>query len=307
MNVDKLLRPSSVAVIGASADTSKVGNNVLENIAGGGYAGKIYPVNPRADEIRGMKCYRSILDIKDPVDLAVIAVRRELVASVLRECAARGIEAAIIITAGFAETGEEGKRLQDEVAQIARQNRMALLGPNCLGLINPWVRLNASFGQAAGEPGSIALISQSGALITAIQDMAARSRIGFSLLASIGNKATLDEVEFLHILQRDEKTSVIAAYLEVRSSCAWRSAPAKASRSSFSRRDGPRPGQRRPRRIRAVLRDRTAPTRARSHGPGSSGLIRSSGSSILPWLLPVSLFQRTAGSPWSPTPVVRES
>jgi acetyl coenzyme A synthetase (ADP forming)-like protein len=214
MNVDKLLRPSSVAVIGASADTSKVGNNVLENIAGGGYAGKIYPVNPRADEIRGMKCYRSILDIKDPVDLAVIAVRRELVASVLRECAARGIEAAIIITAGFAETGEEGKRLQDEVAQIARQNRMALLGPNCLGLINPWVRLNASFGQAAGEPGSIALISQSGALITAIQDMAARSRIGFSLLASIGNKATLDEVEFLHILQRDEKTSVIAAYLE---------------------------------------------------------------------------------------------
>jgi acetyl coenzyme A synthetase (ADP forming)-like protein len=214
MNFKKLLKPESVAVIGASADTTKVGNNVLENMVSGGYAGKIYPVNPKADEILGMKCFRSILDIKDQVDLAVIAVKREIVASVLKDCATGGVEAAIIITAGFSETGEEGKRLQEEVAQIARQNRMALLGPNCLGLINPWLRLNASFGQAAGEPGPIALISQSGALITAIQDMAAHNKIGFSMLASIGNKATLDEVEFLQMLQRDENTNVITAYLE---------------------------------------------------------------------------------------------
>ncbi|MBN2189362.1 MAG: acetate--CoA ligase family protein [Chitinispirillaceae bacterium] len=214
MNFKKLLKPESVAVIGASADTAKVGNSVLENMVSGGYAGKIYPVNPKADEIRGMKCYPSILAVKGSVDLAVIAVKREIVASVLKDCVTKGVEAAVIITAGFAETGEEGKRLQNEVAQIARQSRIALLGPNSLGLINPWQRLNASFGQAAGEPGSIALISQSGALITAIQDMAAHNKVGFSLLASIGNKATLDEVEFLQMLQRDENTTVITAYLE---------------------------------------------------------------------------------------------
>jgi acetate---CoA ligase (ADP-forming) len=214
MNFGKLLKPGSVAVVGASADKTKVGNNVLENMVSGGYAGRIYPVNPRADEILGKKCFHSLLEIPDPVDLAVIAVKREIVVSVIKDCVTKGVEAVIVITAGFSETGEEGKRLQEEMAQLARQNRLTLLGPNCLGIINPWIRLNASFGQAIGEPGSIALISQSGALITAIQDMAADSRIGFSVLASIGNKATLDEVDFLQMLQRDENTKVITAYLE---------------------------------------------------------------------------------------------
>ena len=214
MSFKKLLSPASVAVIGASADTTKVGNNVLENIISGGYTGRIYPVNPNVDEILGKKCWHSVLEIPDPVDCAVIAVKRDIVLPVLKDCVTKGVEAVIIITAGFAETGEEGKRLQGEIAQIARQNRITLLGPNCLGLISPWLRLNASFGQAIGEPGSIALISQSGALITAIQDMAAHDRIGFSVLASIGNKATLDEVEFLQMLQRDNNTKVITAYLE---------------------------------------------------------------------------------------------
>lgn len=214
MSFEKLLRPKSVAVIGASADKTKVGNNVLENLLSGGYTGKIYPVNPKAEEILGRKCFRSILEIPDPVDLAVIAVKREIAAQVLKDCAAKTVEAVIIITAGFSETGEEGKKLQEEIAQIARQNRITLLGPNCLGLINPWLRLNASFGQAIGEPGSIALVSQSGALISAIQDMAAHNKIGFSVLSSIGNKAVIDEVEFVQMLQRDDNTKVITAYLE---------------------------------------------------------------------------------------------
>jgi len=214
MSFGKLLKPESVAIIGASADKTKVGNNVLENIISGGYTGTIYPVNPKADEILGKRCYHSLLEIPVPVDCAVIAVKRDIVLPVLKDCVTKGVEAVIIITAGFAETGEEGKRLQDDIAQIARQNRITLLGPNCLGLISPWLRLNASFGQAIGEPGPIALVSQSGALISAIQDMASHDRIGFSLLASIGNKAAIDEVEFLQMLQRDDNTKVITAYLE---------------------------------------------------------------------------------------------
>jgi acetyl coenzyme A synthetase (ADP forming)-like protein len=214
MSFDKLLRPMSVAVIGASTDKTKVGNNVLENIISGGFAGEIYPVNPKAAEISGKKCYPSLSSIPRPVDCAVIVIKRGFVIPALKECAAKGVTAVIVITAGFAETGEEGKKLQGEIAQIARQNKITLLGPNCLGLINPWHRLNASFGQAINVPGPIALISQSGALITAIQDMASHDKIGFSVLASLGNKVTLDEVEFLQVLHKDENTRVIAAYLE---------------------------------------------------------------------------------------------
>jgi acetate---CoA ligase (ADP-forming) len=214
MSFEKLLRPKSVAVIGASADKTKVGNNVLDNIINSGFSGDIYPVNLKADEILGKKCYKSVKDIPGHVDLAVIVIKRDMVLSSLHDCVEKGIQAIITITAGFGETGEEGKKLQREIAQIVRSNRITMLGPNCLGLINPWHRLNAAFGQAINEPGSIAFISQSGALITAIQDMAAHEKIGFSVLASMGNKATLDEVEFLQMLQHDDNTRVIAAYLE---------------------------------------------------------------------------------------------
>ena len=214
MSFEKMLRPKSVAVVGASTDSTKVGNNVLENIISGGFAGEIYPVNPKADEILGKKCYRSLLDIPGPVDLAVIVIKRDMVLPTLRDCVTKGIQAVVTITAGFAETGAEGKALQNEIAQLVRQNNITLMGPNCLGLINPWHRLNAAFGQAINAPGQIALISQSGALITAIQDMATHDKIGFSMLASIGNKASMDEVDLLQMLQHDDNTRVITAYLE---------------------------------------------------------------------------------------------
>lgn len=214
MSFEKFFRPKSVAVVGASADPAKVGNNVLVNIIDGGYEGAIYPVNPKADVINGKKCYPSLGAIPGEVDLAVIVIKRNLVIPVLKQCAEKNIRAVIVITAGFAETGEEGRNLQREIQQIARENNMTLMGPNCLGLINPWHRLNAAFGQPLDKAGPIAMISQSGALIAAIQDTAASNGIGFSVLASLGNKATLDEVDFLHELQKDSHTRVIAAYLE---------------------------------------------------------------------------------------------
>ncbi len=214
MSFTKLLTPSSVAVVGASTSPDKVGYAVLNNIVTGNFPGPVYPVNPKAEEILGTKCYKSLADIPGEIDCAVIVIKRDQVIPTLRECIGKGIRAVIIITAGFAETGEEGKKLQTEIAQMARQNGVTLLGPNCLGLINPVHRFNASFGQAMDEPGHIAFVSQSGALITAIQDIATNNRIGFSLLASMGNKAALDEVQLLENLRHDDNTKVITAYLE---------------------------------------------------------------------------------------------
>ncbi|MBN1575190.1 MAG: acetate--CoA ligase family protein, partial [Chitinispirillaceae bacterium] len=214
MSFDKLLRPSSIAVIGASTNSTKVGNNVLVNILQGGFSGEVFPVNPTTDVIEGKKCYKTLEEIPGTVDLAVIAVKRDQVLPIVHECGRKEVTAVIIITAGFGETGKEGKKLQQEIMQIVRQYRMTMMGPNCLGLINPWHKLNASFGQKLDKPGPVALISQSGALITAIQDMAASEKIGFSVLASLGNKASLDEVTFLQNLQKDNNSKVIAAYLE---------------------------------------------------------------------------------------------
>jgi acetate---CoA ligase (ADP-forming) len=214
MSFAKLLFPGSVAVIGASSNPEKVGYAVLNNIISGGYTGAIYPVNPTADDILGKKCFKNLSEIPGKIDLVVIVVKRDQVIPIMKDCAGRNIKAVIIITAGFAETGEEGKALQAEISQIARHAGMTVLGPNCLGLINPTHHLNASFGQPIGEPGHIAFISQSGALITAIQDIAASTSIGFSVLVSMGNKAAFDEVQLLENLRNDENTKVITAYLE---------------------------------------------------------------------------------------------
>jgi len=214
MSFQHLIAPQSVAVVGASANPTKVGYSVLSNLISGKYEGKIFAVNPGAKEILGISCSPSLSAISGPVDLAVVIIKREAVIPVLHECVDKKVGAVIVITAGFAESDEEGKKMQREISQIVRESGITLLGPNCLGLLNPWTRLNASFGQAIGEPGSIALVSQSGALITAIQDWAAHNKVGFSLVASIGNKASMDEIAFLQNLQDDPNTNVIAAYLE---------------------------------------------------------------------------------------------
>jgi acetyl coenzyme A synthetase (ADP forming)-like protein len=214
MSFEQLLSPSSVAVVGASATPGKVGYEILNNLIGDGFEGDIYPINPTAQQILGHKTYKSIMDISGSIDMAIIVIKRDLVISILKECAEKKVKAVIVITAGFGETGDEGRALQNEMVRIVKESAIVMLGPNCLGLLNPWKRLNASFGQHLGIPGAIALISQSGALLTGVQDIASSTKLGFSVLASIGNKASLDEVDFLENLKDDPNTKVIGAYLE---------------------------------------------------------------------------------------------
>ena len=214
MSFEKLLRPESVAVIGASSQPGKVGYEILNNIINDGFAGAIYPINPKADEVLGKKCYKSLTEVPGAVDLAVVVIPTKGVLGALEEMGQKGTKAAIVITAGFGETGAEGRALQQQMIDIVNKHGITMVGPNCLGLLNPWHKLNASFGGTAGEPGGIALISQSGALLTAVQDIAAREELGWSVLASIGNKASLDEVDCLQGLKGDKNTKVIAAYLE---------------------------------------------------------------------------------------------
>ena len=207
-------RPRSVAIVGASRDHGKVGFEILKNIKDGGFPGSIFPVNPKAGQIEGLPCFPDLRAIGQTPDLVVVVVPAAAVAGVVRACAAIHVKAVIIITAGFKEVGAEGARLEQEVRELARQHGIRLLGPNCLGIIVPGHRLNASFGGDLPEAGKIAYVSQSGALLASILDLARAGGIGFSALASIGNKADLDELDLLRALEHDDRTHVIAGYLE---------------------------------------------------------------------------------------------
>jgi len=206
--------PQSVAVIGASREPEKLGYGVLSNIIEGGYPHPIYPINPKADEILGLKCYPSIMAVPEPVDLVVIVVPARFVAAVLEECGKKGVHGAIIITAGFREIGREGRQREDEVVAIARKYGMRLVGPNVLGVIDTIARLNASFAVGMPRQGKIAFMSQSGALCTSILDIALAEEIGFSRFVSLGNKADTNEIDFIEAWQDDPHTRVIMAYLE---------------------------------------------------------------------------------------------
>jgi len=212
--LEAFFAPQSVAVIGASRDKAKLGHGVLANILGSGYKGKVYPINPKAQEILGLKCYPSVLEVPDPVDLAVIVIPATYVAKALEECGQKGVKGVIIISAGFKEIGGEGARREKELLEIAHRYNMRLVGPNVLGIIDTIVPINASF--AAGMParGSIAFMSQSGALCTSVLDMALAEGIGFSRFVSLGNKADLNEIDFLEAWEKDAHSSVITAYLE---------------------------------------------------------------------------------------------
>lgn len=215
-HLQALFAPQSVAVIGASSRPESVGRAVFSNVLRYDYTGVVYPVNPKARSIMGVRAYTSVLDIPDPVDLAVIIVPSAGVAQVLQECGQKGIKGAIVITAGFKELGGEGINKEAEVLNAARQSGIPLLGPNCLGIINtdPQVSLNASFSRLMPSPGNIALVSQSGAVGVAALEYAQAERIGLSKFVSVGNKADLNENDFLAYLQEDPQTDVILLYLE---------------------------------------------------------------------------------------------
>jgi acetyltransferase len=214
MNLDVLFDPKSVAVVGASREEGKTGHEILRSLLGGGFEGKVFPVNPKAPEILGLPCYPNVGAIGQAPDLAVIVVPTKAVLAVVRECAAAGVKAAVIVTAGFKESGKEGEELEREVVQVARAAGMRIVGPNCLGVMCPAKKLNASFGGDLPPVGKIGYFSQSGSLLASIVDMARAADIGFSKLVSMGNKADINEQDLIRHFGRDADTQVIAGYLE---------------------------------------------------------------------------------------------
>ncbi len=212
--LESFFSPQSVAVVGASRDPEKLGYAVLSNLKDGGYLGKLYPVNPKADEILDLTAYPSVLDIPDPVDLAVIVIPYKFVPAVLEQCGQKGVSAVVVISAGFREAGREGLERERELIDIAKNYGIRLIGPNCLGVIDTATPLNASF--AAGMPpsGPIAFMSQSGALGTAVLDIAMAGRIGFSKFVSLGNKADVSEIDLLEAWGDDVDSDVILIYVE---------------------------------------------------------------------------------------------
>jgi len=212
--LEAFFNPRSVAVIGASRSKEKLGHGVLANLIEYGYPGQIYPINPKADEILGLKCYPSVLDVPGPIDLAIVVIPAQFVAAVLEECGQKGVKGVVIISAGFREAGREGVKRERKIVDIAKRYKMRLVGPNCLGIIDTVCPLNASF--AAGMPpkGTIAFMSQSGALCTAILDWALAAGIGFSHFVSLGNKADVAEVDLLEAWENDPHSNVILTYIE---------------------------------------------------------------------------------------------
>ena len=203
-----------VAVVGASTSPDKLGYQVLHNIIRYGYEGGIYPVNPTAPEILGLKAYPSVLDCPDPVDLAVILVPNKAVPAVMEQCGQRGLKGAVVITAGFREVGPQGRALEQQVVDICHRYGMRMVGPNVLGIIDTVLKLNASFAAGMPDRGRIAFMSQSGALCTSILDLAMGQGIGFSRFYSIGNKADINELDLVKTWAEDPETRAIMAYLE---------------------------------------------------------------------------------------------
>jgi len=214
MGLEPILQPKSLAVIGASREPEKVGHRVLKNIVEGGFSGRIYPVNPNAEEILGLKCFKSVGEIPDEVDLAIISVPAKIVPSVAEECGKKGIKGLVVISAGFGETGAEGLKLERELVRICRKYGIRLQGPNCLGIINTKVNLNAAFSGAKPVKGNIALLSQSGALGSAILNWALQKGIGFTNFVSLGNEADLTATDFLEAIAEDKWTKAIGMYIE---------------------------------------------------------------------------------------------
>lgn len=211
----KFLDPKSIAVIGASAQEGKVGHDILKNLVTQGYAGIVFPVNPKGGEILGAMVHTSIADIPVIPDLAIIVIPAATVASALTECGEKGIKHVVVISAGFNEVHtNEGKNLEDALVSIAKKYDMQLVGPNCLGIVRPQTKMNASFAKDLPPTGTVGIISQSGATAVALMDAAVHQGIGFSAVISIGNKAVMDENDWLQILGDDEETKVIGFYLE---------------------------------------------------------------------------------------------
>ena len=209
-----LFEPRSVALVGATEQGEKVGGRVLENLLAGRYGGKLFAVNPKYRSVRGVPCFASLDRLPEAVDLAVIVTPAATVPALIEQCGRAGIRAAVVISAGFSETGPAGTALERELLEAAHRHGVRLLGPNCLGLMRAPLGLNATFARGQAIPGSLALVSQSGAVCTAMLDWATPNGIGFSSVVSLGGSSDLDFGEVIDYLAADEATEHILLYIE---------------------------------------------------------------------------------------------
>jgi acetyltransferase len=217
VSLEAFFKPKSVAVIGASTSPEKLGHAVLDNLVNGGYfedGRQVYPINPGADSILGLKAYPTVTDVEDPIDLAVIVIPYPYVPDALRTCGEKEIPAVIVISAGFREAGMDGLERERELIEIADQYGIRLIGPNCLGVIDTFTPMNASFSADIPPRGPMGFMSQSGALGTAILDWAQAGRLGLSKFVSLGNKADVDEIDLLRAWKLDDTSRVLLCYIE---------------------------------------------------------------------------------------------
>lgn len=215
-SLDAIFKPRSIAVIGATARRGSIGREILNNLFANEFNGKIFPVNPKYEYIHSTKAYPSVASIPDPVDLAVIVVPAAQVLGVVEECAHKGVRGLVVITAGFREIGPEGARLEDAVIEVTTRHGMRMIGPNCMGVIDatPGVRMNATFSPGVPPSGTVAFMTQSGALGVAILLAVQKLGLGFSYFASVGNKADIGAMDLLEYWENDPHTQLIAMYLE---------------------------------------------------------------------------------------------
>jgi len=212
--LDAIFSPRNVAVIGATERQGSVGRTILWNLISSPFGGTVYPVNPTRTSVLGIHAYPNLSALPEQVDLAVIVTPAHTVPNVMRECVANGVKGAIIISAGFKERGPEGAALETEILQIARQGNMRIIGPNCLGVMSPITRINATFAAAMANPGNVAFISQSGALCTAVLDWSFKENVGFSAFVSIGSMLDVGWGDLIDYLGRDPHTKSIVIYME---------------------------------------------------------------------------------------------
>src|SRR5262245_41697134 len=213
-SLEVIFTPRNIAVIGASETPKSVGQTVLRNLINTPFGGTVFPVNPKRRSVLGIAAYPNIAAVPDKVDLAVIVTPAPTVPDLIGECAAAGVKGALIISAGFKELGAAGAGLERQILAQARQSGMRIVGPNCLGVMNPFTGLNATFAGAMARPGNVGFISQSGALCTAILDWSLQSMVGFSAFVSIGSMLDVGWGDLIDYLGHDPHTKSIVIYME---------------------------------------------------------------------------------------------
>src|SRR5215469_16673026 len=212
--LEAFFAPAAVAVIGATEREGSVGRTILENLVHNPYRGKVFAVNPKHSELLGAKCFSSVGEVPEPVDLAVVVTPAATVPGVVHECVDVGVRSAIVISAGFKERGAEGVALEHMIQAELRRGSMRLVGPNCLGMMNPSIGLNATFAHDLARPGNVAFLSQSGALLTAVLDWSMREQVGFSAIVSTGSMLDVDWGDLVSFYGEDPQTKSILLYIE---------------------------------------------------------------------------------------------